>query len=135
MVEKSYYASRDLKVHWFEAFLTCKAFGMDLVELPITAEAEYFLAQCAHQQIHLQDDFYHVGGSYLGAGSNDWYWMTSGKRVKYTMKFAPGQPDNFNGVEKFLSIFKSPGAFMFNDVDYNFTKWNFFCQHITNSTY
>ena len=107
---------------------------MDLVELPFAAEAQNFLTLCAQQQIHLKDGCFHVGASYLGAAPYDFYWMTTGKRINYGLRYAPGEPNNVNGVEKFLSLSKKPQGFLFNDIDYNYTKWNFFCQHITNST-
>lgn len=135
LVEKTYYASRDLKVHWSDALVTCKAFGMDLVELPLKAEADVFFSLCSQQQYHLNDNYYHVGATYIGAGLNNWYWMTTGKRISYALWYAPGQPDNKDGKEHFLSVYKNGGSFSFNDLDYNLTKWNFFCQHISNSTY
>ena len=107
---------------------------MDLVELPFAAEAQNFLTLCGQQQIHFKETGFHVGASYLGSAPFDWYWMTTGERVNYGLRYAPGEPNNRNGIEKFLSLIKKSGGFMFNDIDYNYTKYNFVCQLITNST-
>lgn len=114
-----------------DAYVLCRTFSMDLVELPTEAEADYFLSLCAQQE--LQGQFFHVGGSYVGLGLNEFYWMTTGQRINYTMKYAPGQPDNRNGVERYLSIYEQPNSYMFNDMDSGDTKWKFICQRITNA--
>ena len=109
---KSYYSSRDLIVHWIDAYVTCRTFNMDLVELPTEAEANYFLRLCAQQE--LSGDYHHIGGSYVGLGFNEFYWMTTGQRINYSMKYAQGQPDNVGGFEKYLSIQNQPGSYLFN---------------------
>ncbi|CAO1327705.1 unnamed protein product [Diamesa tonsa] len=102
---------------------------MDLVELPTEAEANYFLSLCTQQE--LKGDFFHIGGTYVGLGLNEFYWMTTGQRINYAMKYAPGQPDNLNGLERYLSVVDQPGSFKFNDMDNGVTKWKFICQRIT----
>lgn len=130
---KSYYSSRDLKVHWIDAFVLCRTFNMDLVELPTEAESVYFLNLCAQRDSDLNSNFLHIGGSYVGVELNDFYWMSSGQRINYTMDYAPGQPDNMHGIEQFLSIYRHPQSYKFNDMDNIVTKWKFICQRITNA--
>ena len=104
---------------------------MDLVELPTEAEANYFLSLCTQQD--LKGEYFHIGGSYVGLGLNEFYWMTTGQRINYTMKYGPGQPNNVNGIERYLSVYEQPGSYSFNDMDNGETKWNFICQRITNA--
>ncbi|CAO1342390.1 unnamed protein product [Diamesa tonsa] len=104
---------------------------MDLVELPIEAEADYFLALCDQQRYNI-DQYFHIGGSYIGAGNNEFYWLTTEKRVNYDLKWGPMEP-NGPGIEKCLSVYNYGGTYKFNDVSSDSKKWNFFCQHITNS--
>ena len=104
---------------------------MDLVELPTEAEANYLLSLLTQQD--LKGDVFHIGGTYVGLGLNEFYWMTTGQRINYTMKYAPGQPDNSHGIEKYLSIIEQPGSYMFNDIDNGINKWKFICQSITNA--
>ncbi|CAO1327728.1 unnamed protein product [Diamesa tonsa] len=121
-----------LKLYWIEAFMLCRTFNMDLVELPTEAEANYFLTLCAQQD--LKEDFFHIGGTYVGVGLNEFYWMTTGQRINYTMKFIPGQPDNHKGVESYLAVNNKPGSFMLNDIDNGSTKGTFICQRITKAS-
>ena len=132
---KSYYSSRDLKLHWIEAFALCRTFNMDLVELPTEAEADYFLKLCAQKSSDLNGKYFHIGASYAGLGLNEYYWMTTGQRINYTLQWAPNQPDNRNGIEYCLSVKSQPGNFMFNDINMDTTtdKWKFICQRITNA--
>lgn len=132
-VVKSYYVARDFLVNWKDAFITCKASGMDLVELPTEAEADFFLNLCDQQQVFLKHQTFHLGGSYIGAGNDEFYWMTTEKRVNYKLKWAPGEPNNA-GAEKCLTIFKSGSTYLFNNIVPNSPVLNFFCQHITNAS-
>lgn len=86
---------------------------------------------CFHDQnIHLFDQWTHVGGLTTVPKSKDhWYWMTSGNKVNYSLKFGSGQPDNAGGNEMCLSIGKQPGNFFFNDVNcYGMHQFKFICQ-------
>ena len=114
---KSYYSSRSLKLHWIEAFMLCRTFDIDLVELPTEAEADYFLRLCAQKESDLNSDILHIGGSYAGLGVNEYYWMKTGKLNNYTMKWAPNQPDNRNEIENCLSVDRHTGSFKFNDIN------------------
>ncbi|CAO1364237.1 unnamed protein product [Diamesa hyperborea] len=88
-VVKSYYLSTDLTLTWIDSFVMCKTLGMDLVELPTSAEADYFLNICNQPQILLTNTHFHIGGSYLGAKTNEFYWMTTEKRISYPLKWGP----------------------------------------------
>lgn len=119
-----------MAVSWINAFERCKAFDMDLVELPTAAESDLFLTLCTEQQIPLKELDFHVGGSYHGVGLNEFYWMTTGKRVNYTLKWGSGEPNSPN-KETCLAITKNKGIFLFNDIDCILSPCNFICQRNT----
>ena len=125
-VVKSYYVSRDTQVNWLQAYKTCKDYNMDLVELPTKAEADYFLPLCVEKLNNLRDHYFHIGGSYIGAEMNEFYWMTTGQRISYVMNFSP---DNHGGTENCLSVEKEPESFVFNDISIT-EDHNYICQHI-----
>ncbi|CAO1377043.1 unnamed protein product [Diamesa tonsa] len=127
---KTYYVSRELRLNWANSFMFCRSFGMDLVEHTTEDEADKFLKLFGDHATTLET-WYHIGGSYMGAAKNDFYWMTTGEQVSYPLKFRRGLPDNYLGKEKCLSINKQPGSFKLNDVDcYSTWIWNFVCQKI-----
>ena len=99
---------------------------MDLVELPTKAEANYFLTLCAQELKNLRDGYFHIGGSYIGAEIEEFYWMTTGQRISYSLDFIP---NNAGGAENCLSVEKEPVSFWFNDISIT-EKHNYICQHI-----
>ena len=102
---------------------------MDLVELQTQAEANYFLQLCP-TILNLKHDYYHIGGSYIGVGMNEFYWMTTGQRVGYPILYAEGEPNNYKNNEVFFTIHKEPQTFKFNDIS-NFYMCPFICQRTT----
>ena len=125
---KSYFLSRELEVNWIDAFVLCKTFNMDLVELPTEAEADFFLASC--EQHVSPNNYYLVGASYVGVDLNEFYWMTTGKIIDYKLKYLPGEPDNYKNIERFLSIKKGSDGCKFNDISLK-DEHHFICQSIT----
>ena len=115
---------------WVNAFMFCRSFNMDLAELTTEVEAEKFLKLFADNAPSLAM-WHHIGGSYMGGPKNDYYWMTTAEKISYPLKFYPGEPNNYAGKEKCLSIAKHPHSFKFNDVDcYEHWIWNFVCEKI-----
>ncbi|CAO1376641.1 unnamed protein product [Diamesa serratosioi] len=101
---------------------------MDLVELTTQAEATNFLSLCAKNELKLNRNYYHIGGSRVGVGYKEFYWMTTGETIEYPMSFATGEPKK-NDDNNYLTIQKAPGAFKFkctNSLNYQ----NFICQRI-----
>ncbi|CAO1376624.1 unnamed protein product [Diamesa serratosioi] len=116
---KSYYSSRNLTLSWTKAFVLCRTFGMDLVELPTAEEDDYFLKLCATKRKHLNGEFYHIGGSYVGVGMNEFYWMTTGQQIAYPLNYKKNEPNNFDNDEMFLTIYNEPESFTYNDMAFN----------------
>lgn len=107
---------------------------MDVLSLETLDEANHFLALCKQNSGYF-DQWTHIGAITLYPKStNSWYWVNSGKRVTYHLRFGPGQPDNAGGRELCLSIGKDPQNFFFNDLNcYGSHEFKFICQkHLAN---
>lgn len=89
---------------------------MDVLSLETEEEADDFLKLC-HRQPELFEDLTNIGGMSLEGKSRDhWYWVKSGNRIVYPMKFAVGEPNNCGGQEYCLTIFKyRTQGFFYND--------------------
>ncbi|CAO1326778.1 unnamed protein product [Diamesa tonsa] len=112
----TYYLSREIKLTWAHALMFCRSFGMELASLPTEQLADKFTRLC-----FLNDPFFdqytHIGATYIGAGLNRWYWLSTGKPVDYHLKMIPGQPDNQRGTQNCLALEKQNGPFLFDDID------------------
>ena len=88
---------------------------MDVLSLDSESEANYFL-NLLNKKASWFDQYTHVGGMTLKGGSrSEWYWVNSGARINYPIKWGKGEPDNDSG-EYCLSIVKSGNNFYFNDI-------------------
>ena len=74
----------------------------------------------------------HVGGMTLTGGSaTDWYWVTTGEKVAYTMTWGFTEPNNMNGDEQCLSLEKYNYGYDFNDIDcYGRNQNQFICEKV-----
>ncbi|CAO1339072.1 unnamed protein product [Diamesa hyperborea] len=111
----TYYVSREIKLTWAHALMFCRSFGMELASLPTKQLADKFTQLCFENAPSF-DKWTHVGGTYIGAGLNKWYWLSTGKPVGYNLTMPSGQPDNAGGVQSCLSLDKQNGPFLFNDI-------------------
>lgn len=105
---------------------------MDFVSLETETEANSFLEICK-KNANSFDSFTHIGALTTVAKSHDkWYWVNSGRRITYPIKWSPGQPDNSAGGERCLSIIKQTNnSFLFNDLECSNIHthyFNFVCQ-------
>lgn len=77
-------------------------------------------------------EFLHVGGMTVAGMSTDaWYWVTSGEKISYNIKWKPGEP-NFLNMEYCLSIGNS--EYLYNDIDCYMNSKKFICQSIKTYT-
>lgn len=89
---------------------------MEFLSLDTLEEANYFLDMCLKNPIPFEQ-FTHIGGvTLLGKSLDKWYWVNSGKRIDYSMKFLPGQPDFYASLEFCLALEKRPESFYFVDI-------------------
>lgn len=105
---------------------------MEFVSLETLREANHF-SQLCEPNAQLIERWTFVGGiATVAKSKTSWYWVNSGNRIDYDLKFAPGQPDNANNNEMCLSIgFVSGNAslnLIFNDLPCSTVVTRFICQ-------
>lgn len=84
----------------------CHSYGLQFVSLDTEHEMDQFLEFCFEDSV-LFDIHTLVGGiSYTGNSKTDFYWMNSGNKIDYELKFGPGEPNNWNNQEYCLSAVK-----------------------------
>lgn len=100
---------------------------MEFLSLETKSEADFFFGLCEKNIAHFTDEYTHVGAMTM-TGKTDWYWVNSGKRVDYQMKWFAGQPDFYASNEFCLAI-KKWGDFSFNDLNcFGAYESKFVCQ-------
>jgi hypothetical protein len=95
--EKSYYITTGigLKGNFASAFSICKDYGMEFVSLEDQKEHDYFLQLCFKNKNLFSNYFTLLGGITRSAKRKDnYYWMNSGKKADYNLKFGGDLPDN-----------------------------------------
>jgi hypothetical protein len=70
----------------------CRSYGMDLATLESDHEQNYFLNICGNNYRDLGDAT-HIGGVFK---NNEWFWITSHKKVDYKLKFMHPHVPNDN---------------------------------------
>ncbi|XP_017003219.2 lithostathine-like [Drosophila takahashii] len=85
------------KVNWYQAQITCAAYGYTLVS--ITSETDQrilrnFLYTYARNQQDLLDDPLWTSGTDL-ASNNNWVWFSKGRALNYR-NFQNGYPNNYS---------------------------------------
>ena len=122
--------SREIKLVWANAFMFCRSFGMELVSLPTKDLADKFTQLCFENAPYF-DKYTYIGGTYIGAGLNNFYWLSTGKPVSYELIFSPGEPSNYGGRQKCLAVQKQNGPFKFDDIEgFGTLEEKFVCESI-----
>lgn len=104
---------------------------MEVLSLESSDEQTLFLNMC-DKNIQLFEDLTHVGAyNVVGKSTDKWYWVNSGKRVDFPLKFTAGQPDFAGNNEYCLAMGKRPKDFYFNDITcFGYYELKFICQKI-----
>lgn len=108
----------------------CQMFGMEILSFETKLEQDHMF-QVLKNFSQFLDNENSIGGiSLTPRSTTDWYWVNSGKKVKFLMGFMPGQPDHYNGaVENCLAINKYGNGFGLNDWPcYGHAERKFICQ-------
>lgn len=127
---KTFWISTHFQAYWDQAKTICSSYGMEFLSLESLQEADGLLSLC-HKKNALFDQWTHIGGvTTVPKSKTEWYWVETGKKVNFTLKFGSGQPDNAGGKEWCLSLGKQPSnSFFFNDINcYGMHQFKFICQ-------
>jgi len=101
---------------------------MEILSFESLRESDHFMELCpaSHTQFSYMN---HIGAITIKPGTKtSWYWVQSGKRIDFTLKFLIGNPDNTNEREHCLGIINNRGECSYNDVDCNWSECKFLCQ-------
>lgn len=102
---KDYFIPRFFKAYWYQVKTICETHGLDVNSLETKEESLNLLRLL---KVQSSKDFY-IGGMALKPKSkNDWYWISSGKKIDYDLAWAKDQPAGWSqpgwGNERCLSI-------------------------------
>lgn len=104
---------------------------MNLVELLSNEEQNNFLQLLRAYSAVNRTRYYNIGAARFGAG---WVWMKSMKRINYSLKWYPGEPNNPT-FETCLSLYKdNNGLVGMNDIKCDEYDVYVLCQKMVTST-
>lgn len=125
--QKEFYISRHFDVTWQESRAICQSFGMEFFSMD--TEDEYNrLRQLLASNAAMVKKYIYVGAMTTDPRNHKWYWLNSGKRITYPMKWAANEPTNA-GLEFCLYFEKVAGnQFHFHDGSCTAKIGKFICQ-------
>ena len=102
---------------------------MDILGLETEDEANLFHESMA-LKVDLLDVSVQVGGITANGGNvTDWFWVSSGTKISYPLKWNEGEPNNYENDEYCLSLAKDcENNFRYNDIDCWASPMQFVCQ-------
>lgn len=103
-----------------------------MISLDSQAEADFFLPLFV-QNSALFDSNLHIGAvSKIARDPLDWYWIDSGDKVNFAIKWRAGEPSYGGNNEMCLTLTKLFGTYDFNDIQcYEVWLSNMMCQTVT----
>lgn len=88
---KDYFISRHFKIAWQESRAICQSFGMEFVSMD--TEKEYNrLIELLASNAAMVGQYNYVGAMTRDPRNQKWYWLNSGRRITYPIKWAANEP-------------------------------------------
>lgn len=101
-VEKEYFIPHHLKAIWSNARSICQSYGMDYLSLDTEKEYNHVLQLLKNDAANIPQWLY-IGAITEEAGSqNNWYWVSSGNRITFPLKWAANQPTIIRPVQNIV---------------------------------
>ena len=123
-MSKIYYVPRHFGATWINARNICINYGLDIATFETLDELNAVREMCKTNLSKMKGYIY-IGGMATNARSTeDWYWVTTGEKINFTMKWIEGEP-NFSGPEFCLSMGRS--EYLFNDIHCESYSNKFIC--------
>lgn len=123
-MSKIYYVPRHFGATWVNARNICMNYGLDIATFKTLDEFNAVRDMCKENS-SIMTGFIYIGGMTTSARSiDDWFWVTTGEKINFTMKWKEGEP-NFAGLEYCLSIGSSD--YLFNDIHCDSYSNKFIC--------
>lgn len=128
---KNYWISSNFQASWDQAKTLCKSYGLEFLSVDSWEESNHLLwLSC--QKKDLFDKWTHIGGITSHPRSKtEWYWIESGEKLNFGLKWGAGQPDLFIPSELCLSLGKEHDNFFYNDIACYGYPAKFICQSKT----
>lgn len=102
-----YFAPRWFKASWHNARSICQSYGMEFLTIESEAEQNYLLDTLKYSSAVFSDKWVHIGGITTSCGSRDmWYWVDTGNKVNFPIKWHKNDPNCSNGSEPCLALGK-----------------------------
>lgn len=100
---------------------------MEFLSLETNGEQVYFLNICDNNKNAMEPRI-QIGGITEAPGSlSEWYWVETGRKIDFSLKFAPGEPGNVG--ERCLGVINYSSKFMIMDLAcYEIAERPFMCQ-------
>lgn len=127
---KVFYIPRFLRSRWSGARSICKTYGMDIATFETSKQMIAVSEMCTKNSEKITTGAAHVGATTLTGGSKtDWYWVTTGEKISYSIKWLPFEPNNVGGAEQCLLI--GGEEFLYNDINCNGpNEYQFICEKV-----
>jgi len=102
---------------------------MEILSFQSSDEADHVMKLLKSKLLPQEVVGYFIGAVTIKPGTRtSWYWVQSGKRVDFAMKFMAGDPNNGGDDEKCLSLVHVNGNCSFNDSSCTLGGAYFLCQ-------
>lgn len=108
----------------------CQSVGLEFVTIDTYEEQSDFLRLCTENSQYI-NPVIQIGVMTTTLRSNDWFWIHSGEKSPFPLRFAAGQPNNGGGLEYCGHIQFISGKFDIHDSNcYSSSLYSFACQEI-----
>ncbi|XP_017771143.1 PREDICTED: C-type lectin 37Da-like isoform X2 [Nicrophorus vespilloides] len=109
---KTYYLEVNNQINWHNAYLACKQYNMELINIDSDAEFDY-IREFINSLTTAQKLNFWTSGNDLGT-EGEYKWMSNGRRV-FSNRWHKGQPDNYGGLEDCIHFWHVSNVYLLND--------------------
>ncbi|CAG9805251.1 unnamed protein product [Chironomus riparius] len=135
--QKSYFFPKYFRNGMAEAKAICKAYNLELATFETITETLMVLNMCENNEyiksIADPKNFWIVIDAMTTTpkSATEWFWTNSGRKISFTVPWAPNQPDFFENHEYCLAIGKDQSTpnYRFNDMPCLNINRPFLCQN------
>lgn len=132
---KIYYVPRAFRADFVSIRSVCQSYGMEFLSLDTEEEAHFFMDMCQQNYNELGTQMFVGAMTTVGKSLTNWYWVSSGNKVMYSLPFNVNEPNFNHNNEWCLATAKnSLGGIAFNDLPCSGYHERFFCQKLENLT-
>lgn len=124
------YITRHTKLTWSNARSFCNSHGMDILSIADKDE-ETSIFDISERYFDVDTTIYIGGIATKLKDAESWYWVRSGDRIVYPIKWGPTEPNNSSPEEWCMAMKKFKQGFFMIDFTCDTTPLKFICQQET----